>query len=190
MTLHVERITPTQQKARQLHNRLDQQIKARAKIDSPIKCLSASERSVRFMPPPPFVSLEFAPMPALTVTLWVDHEVLPLGRPIIGGKLRIEDIQLAVARHFQVKMVDILGQRRFVQATWARQVAMFLSCRLTWLSLPVIGHHFGGRDHTTVLHGKRKIERLSLIDPQLAMDIDTITVDLSERFVIPTEPVT
>lgn len=189
MVLHVETITPTQRRAAEAHRRVVARIVERSREDSGVKCLSASERSRAFVPPPPVVPLEYPAIPALSITLWVDHEVLPLGRSLVGSKLRIEDIQLAVARHYQVKMNDLKGQRRYAQAVWARQVAMFISRELTWLSLPVIGHQFGGRDHTTVLHGARKIERLRSTDRQLAQDIDDIIMGLSEQFVIPTKPV-
>ena len=55
-----------------------------------------------------------------------------------------------------------------------RQVAMYLSKQLTPRSLPEIGRRFGGRDHTTIMHGIRKIEELMGSDRQIAEDIDLL----------------
>jgi chromosomal replication initiator protein len=55
-----------------------------------------------------------------------------------------------------------------------RQIAMYLSKQLTDRSLPDIGRRFGGRDHTTIMHGVRKIEELRASDAQLAEDIDLL----------------
>ncbi|MBA4326380.1 MAG: chromosomal replication initiator protein DnaA, partial [Rhodobacter sp.] len=55
-----------------------------------------------------------------------------------------------------------------------RQVAMYLSKQLTPRSLPEIGRRFGGRDHTTIMHGVRKIEELMTIDSQLADDLQLL----------------
>ena len=55
-----------------------------------------------------------------------------------------------------------------------RQVSMYIAKVLTPRSLPEIGRRFGGRDHTTVLHAVRKIERLLLTDEKLAADVAAI----------------
>lgn len=74
--------------------------------------------------------------------------------------ISVERIQQAVAEHFGVERSDILSARRTREVVRPRQVAMYLSKKLTLKSLPELGRRFGGRDHTTVLHGARKIERL------------------------------
>ena len=55
-----------------------------------------------------------------------------------------------------------------------RQVAMYLSKLLTSRSLPEIGRRFGGRDHTTVMHGVKRIEDLQIQDGQVAEDIEML----------------
>jgi chromosomal replication initiator protein len=55
-----------------------------------------------------------------------------------------------------------------------RQVAMYLAKQLTSRSLPDIGRRFGGRDHTTVMHGVRRIEELKSADPQIAEDLEIL----------------
>ena len=76
-------------------------------------------------------------------------------------RVKIEDIQKLVATHYNVSRADILSERRTAAVVKPRQIAMYLSKVLTLRSLPEIGRRFGGRDHTTVLHAVRKIERRS-----------------------------
>ena len=64
------------------------------------------------------------------------------------------------AAFFGVSMDDLCGSSRSRSLVMARQIAMYLCRELTDLSLPKIGAHFGGRDHTTVIHANRKIEAL------------------------------
>lgn len=77
-----------------------------------------------------------------------------------AGKITIEKIQKEVSHYFGVDLDELLGKKRVKEIVYARQLAMYLSRELANLSLPVIGDKFGGRDHTTVLHAKNKIERL------------------------------
>ena len=56
----------------------------------------------------------------------------------------------------------------------ARQIAMYLSKNLTSRSLPEIGRRFGGRDHTTVMHGVKRIEELKIQDGQVAEDVEIL----------------
>mgnify|MGYP000259390389 CR=1 FL=1 len=56
-----------------------------------------------------------------------------------------------------------------------RQIAMYLCKQHTTRSYPDIGRHFGGRDHTTVLHGVRKIDSLLATDEQIARDVEALT---------------
>ncbi|GGE29521.1 chromosomal replication initiator protein DnaA [Agaricicola taiwanensis] len=95
-------------------------------------------------------------------------------------RVKIEDIQRIVARHYNVSRADVLSSRRTQTVVRPRQVAMYLSKILTLRSLPEIGRRFGGRDHTTVLHAVRKIEALVAKDAQLAEEIDLIKRMLQE----------
>jgi chromosomal replication initiator protein len=69
-------------------------------------------------------------------------------------------IMSATAEYFGVSMEDLCGSSRSRSLVTARQIAMYLCRELTDLSLPKIGMHFGGRDHTTVIHADRKIRGL------------------------------
>jgi len=89
-------------------------------------------------------------------------------------RVRIEDIQRIVARHYNVSKTELLSNRRTRTIVKPRQVAMYLSKIMTPRSLPEIGRRFGGRDHTTVLHAVRKIEGLSDGDNTLAQELELL----------------
>jgi hypothetical protein len=87
----------------------------------------------------------------------------------------INDIQRIVAGKYDVTVSDILSPRRDQNIVRPRQVAYYLAKTLTVWSLPEIGRRFGGRDHTSVLSGCRKIERLLAGgDEALAEDISLL----------------
>jgi chromosomal replication initiator protein len=68
----------------------------------------------------------------------------------------IADVQLAACQHFGLSQDELLSPARTRRIAWPRQVAMYLARELTGESLPTIARHFGGRDHTTVLHAWRR----------------------------------
>ncbi len=89
-------------------------------------------------------------------------------------RVTIEEIQRAVVEHFQLKMSDMQSSRRARAVARPRQVAMYLAKQLTPRSLPEIGKKFGNRDHTTVMHAVKQIEKLSEDDRSLAEDVATL----------------
>ncbi|HEV7253264.1 MAG TPA: chromosomal replication initiator protein DnaA [Mesorhizobium sp.] len=89
-------------------------------------------------------------------------------------RVRIEDIQRVVAKHYNVSKTELLSNRRTRAVVKPRQVAMYLAKVMTPRSLPEIGRRFGGRDHTTVLHAVRKIEELAGTDGTLAQEIELL----------------
>jgi chromosomal replication initiator protein len=96
-------------------------------------------------------------------------------------RIKVEDILRVVSRRFGVTRSDLLSPRRQRSIVWPRQVAMYLAKQLTSRSLPEIGRHFDGRDHTTVLHAVRKIERELVDNPRLKNDIDELKKLLSQQ---------
>lgn len=86
-------------------------------------------------------------------------------------KISIDDIQRKVAEHYNIRLSDMMGPKRARNVARPRQIAMYLSKQLTSRSLPEIGRRFGGRDHTTIMHGVRKIEELVADDHALAEDV-------------------
>lgn len=95
-------------------------------------------------------------------------------------KVTVEEIQRKVSEHFTIRLSDMIGPKRVRTFARPRQVAMYLAKNLTNRSLPEIGRRFGGRDHTTVMHGVRRIEELMQKDSQLADDIELLKRALSE----------
>ncbi|WP_394708705.1 chromosomal replication initiator protein DnaA [uncultured Cohaesibacter sp.] len=95
-------------------------------------------------------------------------------------RIRIEDIQRVVSKHYNVSRSDLLSSRRTRTIVRPRQIAMYLSKMLTPRSLPEIGRRFGGRDHTTVLHAVRKIEELASSDNTLQQEIEMLKRNISE----------
>jgi len=89
-------------------------------------------------------------------------------------KVTVEEIQRKVAEHYNIRMSDMVGPKRQRSIARPRQVAMWLAKRLTTRSLPDIGRRFGGRDHTTVMHGVRRIDELRESDPQIAEDLELL----------------
>lgn len=73
--------------------------------------------------------------------------------------INVELIQQIVASYYNIKTEEIKSKKRTQEITYPRQVAMYLCRNLTDLSLPKIGEAFGGRDHTTILHGYEKIAK-------------------------------
>jgi hypothetical protein len=97
---------------------------------------------------------------------------LPLRRP------RVIEIQRAAARHFSVELNDVLSDRRDRRIALARHVAMYLARELTLKSFQEIGSRFGARDHSTVVHGVKRIEAMLPFDAELTADVGRIRVEL------------
>ncbi len=108
----------------------------------------------------------------------VDEASVLLGAALRGGperRITVDEIQKTVADHFNMKQADLLSERRTRSVARPRQIAMYLCKQHTTRSYPDIGRRFGGRDHTTVLHGVRKIEELMPQDDQIARDVEALT---------------
>lgn len=100
-----------------------------------------------------------------------------LGHLVNAGeprRVRIEDIQRVVAKHYNVSRQELVSNRRTRVIVKPRQIAMYLSKTLTPRSFPEIGRRFGGRDHTTVLHAVRKIEEMIAGDTKLSHEIELL----------------
>ena len=89
-------------------------------------------------------------------------------------KISIEEIQRQVSEHYNIRLSDMIGPKRVRTFARPRQVAMYLCKQMTSRSLPEIGRRFGGRDHTTVMHGVRRIEELRIQDGQIAEDLELL----------------
>jgi chromosomal replication initiator protein len=86
----------------------------------------------------------------------------------------LRSITTRVADYFHVKSADLKGPTRRQSVVRARGLAMYLARRLTGKSLEQVGRHYGGRDHTTVLHACRKTEALLDSDPSLRQAVEQV----------------
>ena len=89
-------------------------------------------------------------------------------------KITVEEIQRKVSEHYNIRLSDMIGPKRLRAYARPRQVAMYLAKHMTSRSLPEIGRRFGGRDHTTVMHGVKRIEELKQADGQIAEDLELL----------------
>jgi chromosomal replication initiator protein len=96
-------------------------------------------------------------------------------------RVRIEDIQRVVARHYNVSRQELVSNRRTRVIVKPRQIAMYLAKTMTPRSFPEIGRRFGGRDHTTVLHAVRKIEELIGDDTKLGHEVELLKRLINEN---------
>ena len=116
----------------------------------------------------------FASLMGREITLDMTQECLSDILRASDRKVSIDEIQRKVAEHYNIRLADLIGQKRVRTVARPRQVAMYLAKQMTSRSLPEIGRRFGGRDHTTIMHGVRKIEELKAEDQQLAEDLDLL----------------
>ncbi|GLQ21034.1 chromosomal replication initiator protein DnaA [Algimonas porphyrae] len=94
------------------------------------------------------------------ITLETVQETLSDSRYMTGQRLTVDRIQRTVCEAFSISLTDMSSKRRARAVARPRQVAMYLSKKLTKRSLPDIGRRFGGRDHTTVMHAVKRITQL------------------------------
>lgn len=93
--------------------------------------------------------------------------------------ITIGEIQRVVARHYSLKVSQLISRSNSPRFVVPRQIAMYLCRQLTEASLPHLGRVFGGRHHTTVLHATRKVSRLVKTDPLLHSTIHNLTDQIS-----------
>jgi chromosomal replication initiator protein len=89
--------------------------------------------------------------------------------------ITVDQIQKEVAGFYNLKISDLKSKRKNKALILPRHGAMYLTRRLTELSLPEIGRHFGGRDHTTVIHALQKVENIIGNDPDYEKTMDALT---------------
>lgn len=108
------------------------------------------------------------------VTVGLVKEVMKdLARPS-GRHLTTKQIIRVVADHFAIDLIDLMGQKRVREIVYPRQIVMYLLRYLLKHSHPQIGDELGGKDHTTIMHGVKKIERLLKSDHQVERDVANI----------------
>lgn len=102
-------------------------------------------------------------------------DIIPNRQP---KKITVQAIQNLIGEEYDLRLEDFAARKRTHSIAFPRQIAMYLSRRLTGLSLPKIGEEFGGRDHTTVMHAFNKIEELIDTDQEFKATIDRLVEKL------------
>lgn len=114
----------------------------------------------------------FPPLPAKPLWFSIEAELGAKPTPSIAA------IQRTVSRCFDVSVDDMVSARRMDRITLPRHVAFYLIRKMTLRSLPEIGRKFGGRDHSSILHGVRRIERLISSDAVMAAKVSGLIAEL------------
>ncbi len=95
--------------------------------------------------------------------------------------ITIDLIQDVVANYYNLSIQELKSQRRTRNVSFPRQIAMYLSRKMTDMSLPKIGDEFGGRDHTTVIHAYEKISKALKTDDSLVGAVKVITKKINNQ---------
>ena len=80
----------------------------------------------------------------------------------------------AVTSYFHIAKKDLVGKSKKKEVTWPRQICCYLMCELLSLPLYSIGQELGGRDHTTIIYARDKVEDLCRVNDKVAKDVDDI----------------
>ncbi|OGP18873.1 MAG: chromosomal replication initiation protein DnaA [Deltaproteobacteria bacterium GWA2_57_13] len=123
----------------------------------------------------------FASLTKAPITVDLAKEAL---HNILGQNQRevtIESIQKTTSDYFSIKIGDLKAKRRTRNVVLPRQVAMYLCRKHTSTSFPAIGERFGGRDHSTVIHASKSIEKRIKEDPTMQATIEKLEKTLNLR---------
>jgi chromosomal replication initiator protein len=115
------------------------------------------------------------------ITLEIAKQVLKDLLPDENKPITIEIIQKTVCESLGIKMQDIKSKKRTKEISNARKLAMYITKKLTNLSLSEIGNAFGGKDHATVIYACKQIEKEKEKDENLSRLIDSIIRKLKEN---------
>jgi chromosomal replication initiator protein len=110
----------------------------------------------------------------IPISLEMAHAALkPLLQPKVVN-VSVEDIKKAVAHHFSIKVSEIISKRRTKNLSFPRHIAMYLCRKHTTASYPEIGDHFGGRDHSSVIHAASVVSSKIASDHEIKALVDEI----------------
>jgi chromosomal replication initiator protein len=96
-------------------------------------------------------------------------------------EITVDLIKKVVSNHYGIRIEEMDSKKRTRAISFPRQVAMYISRELTDLSLPQIGNRFGGRDHSTILHGYDKIKNKMTEEANFKRTIDTLIDKLRKK---------
>ncbi len=115
-----------------------------------------------------------------TITLELAKKSLNAVREERRGQIHAEDVVKAICMFYNIKSTQLKGPKRDASLVKARQVCMYLLHKELGLTLMDVGGILGGRDHTTIMHGVGKIERLVENDPKVSDEVMGIKQRLHE----------
>ena len=95
-----------------------------------------------------------------------------------GREFTVEEIQRLICKHFNINLGDLKSKRRLKNITLPRHIAMYLCRKHTSMPSAFIGFKFGGRDHSTVIHALKSLERKIRQDPWIRVSILALEKDL------------
>jgi chromosomal replication initiator protein len=121
----------------------------------------------------------FASLTKAPITLELTKDVLRTTLKGTEREITIENIQKTICDYFNIKLGDLKAKRRTQNIALPRQVAMYLCRKHTETSFPAIGDKFGGRDHSTVIHASRAIEKRIREDPHMQNTIERLERSLN-----------
>ena len=123
----------------------------------------------------------FASLTKSTITMELTKEVLHNTLKASRKEVTVESIQKTICDYFNVKIGDLKAKRRTQNIAFPRQVAMYLCRKYTGTSYPAIGSMFGGRDHSTVIHASKTIEKKMREDPNMQTTIEKLERNLNVK---------
>jgi chromosomal replication initiator protein len=123
----------------------------------------------------------FASLTKSVITIELAKEVLHNTLKGAQKEITVESIQKTICDFYNIKMGDLKAKRRTKNIALPRQVAMYLCRKYTETSFPAIGDKFGGRDHSTVIHASKTIERKIKDDPYMQNTIERLERNLQVK---------
>ncbi len=123
--------------------------------------------------------IAYASLTGAEITLPMCQQVLRTILDLEDRRITIEQVQRAVCREFNLTLAELKSKSHSRAIAYPRQVAMYLSKKMTSASLPQIGREFGGKHHTTVLHSINKVETLRIEDRDLNRIINKVSDSLN-----------
>ncbi len=129
--------------------------------------------------------LAFSSLTGREITVDLALEVLHDQIDTTRTWITLESLQETVASHFNISTDLLKARTRKKEIVVPRQIAMFLCKHLTDSSLKTIGLHFGGRDHSTVIHAFQTIEEKLSTNPQIKRDVDSLLSRLDVELDLP-----
>jgi len=123
----------------------------------------------------------FSSLTKTPITIEFTKEVLRQNLKSAEREITVEGIQKTICEYFNLKIGDLKAKRRTQNIAFPRQVAMYLCRKHTEASFPAIGDKFGGRDHSTVIHASKTIERKIKEDPHILTTIEKLERNLNLR---------